>query len=330
MGAQPARCYIFLVQRTTHHTSGDFDPKYNVKAVARLVGIPPVTLRAWERRYGLPEPQRGSQGYRLYSDYDVRTLRWLKSQTDVGMSISRAAQYLADLRLKGADPALAAGREVLADQPTSPDNLMKRCLLAWAALDEDAAAEALRLAFSLYPVDQVLTTIVRPALVDLGERWHRGEIPVAVEHFATQFCVRHLMSMYSAIGRPSRPGVMVAAGAPGEQHEIGLLMLVVILRWRGWEVKYLGPNLELERLDEAVGHLQPRLLLFTASRAESAQALARLPALLARFPQPPPRVVLGGRAFAHAPELSASVGTYLDSTPAEMISAIEGLMLAGA
>ena len=80
-------------------------PVYNIKAVARLIGLLPVTLRAWERRYGLPLPHRGDQGYRLYSEYDVRTLRWVKTQMDSGLSISRAVNYLTELRSKGKDPA---------------------------------------------------------------------------------------------------------------------------------------------------------------------------------------------------------------------------------
>jgi|GEM_PF-476163 DNA-binding transcriptional MerR regulator len=79
-------------------------PHYNVKAVAKLVGIAPVTLRAWERRYGLPTPLRGTQGYRLYTDHDVRTLLWLKARTAEGMSISRAAEQLLLLRSTGIDP----------------------------------------------------------------------------------------------------------------------------------------------------------------------------------------------------------------------------------
>ena len=69
-------------------------PVYNIKAIAKAVGLLPVTLRAWERRYGLPEPQRGQQGYRLYSEHDLLTLRWLKQQIDTGMSISRAVELL--------------------------------------------------------------------------------------------------------------------------------------------------------------------------------------------------------------------------------------------
>lgn len=89
-------------------TLSDSAPIYNVKAAAQLAELSPVTLRAWERRYGLPSPQRGSQGYRLYSEYDIRTLRWLKAQLGTGLSISRAAGRLAELRAAGHDPATPA------------------------------------------------------------------------------------------------------------------------------------------------------------------------------------------------------------------------------
>lgn len=316
------------MQNQTSSEHVDFAPKYNVKAVSHLVGIPPVTLRAWERRYGLPTPQRGAQGYRLYSEYDVRTLRWLKTQIDTGLSISRAAQHLTDLRSQGNDPALTVRREAASQQPASTINLAGRCVEAWQLLDEETAAETLRLAFSLYPLDRVLLEVIRPALVDLGERWHRGELPVATEHFATQFCLRHLQSMMAAAGAPSRPGRIVAACAPGEHHEIGLLTLVVLLRWRGWDVLYLGPNLQLERLDEAVGPLQPRLLLFTATRPEAAAALHALPPILARFPAPAPLVVVGGQAFGAASRPAEFV--YLNDAPLDTIQSVERLMLSGA
>ncbi|RLT46130.1 MAG: MerR family transcriptional regulator [Chloroflexi bacterium] len=96
--------YIPRMENSVNQSTAHL-PHYNVKAVANLVGIAPVTLRAWERRYGLPTPLRGSQGYRLYSDYDVRTLLWLKARTAEGLSISRAAEQLLHLRSTGADPA---------------------------------------------------------------------------------------------------------------------------------------------------------------------------------------------------------------------------------
>lgn len=315
------------MQSGTGNEQSDFSPKYNVKAVSTLVGIPPVTLRAWERRYGIFTPQRGAQGYRLYSEYDLRTLRWIKAQMELGMSISRAAQHLADLRAQGNDPVLTLRREIAAEQTASPQNLVERCVNAWRILDEESAAETIRLAFSLYPIEFVLLEIIRPALVDMGERWHRGEIAVATEHFASQFCVRHLNSMLAAAGAPSRPGCIVAACAPGEHHEIGLLILVVMLRWRGYDVRYLGQNLKLDRLEEAIGHLQPRLLLITLTRAEVSEGLKSLPEVLARFAHPIPKVVIGGQAVRQWKEGRLPAAVYVDDSPTDTLKVIERLML---
>jgi len=306
---------------------GDLSPKYNVKAIATLVGIPPVTLRAWERRYGIFTPQRGAQGYRLYSEYDLRTLRWIKAQMESGMSISRAAQHLADLRAQGNDPAMTLRREMAAEQTASPQNLIDRCISAWLVMNEEAAGETIRLAFSLYPIEFVLLEIIRPALIEVGERWHRGEIAVATEHFASQFCVRQLNSMLAAAGAPSRPGCIVAACAPGEHHEIGLLIIVVMLRWRGYDVRYLGQNLKLERLEEAIGHLQPRLLLLTLTRAETVENLKSLPEVLARFPHPAPKVVVGGQAVRHLKDALQPTIVYIDDAPHAALKIIERLMI---
>lgn len=301
-------------------------PVYNIKAVSRLVGLLPVTLRAWERRYGMPRPTRGDQGYRLYSEYDLRLLQWLKQHVDAGMSIGRAVDYLHELRSMGKDPL----REETVTQPERPaslETLSRQFLHNLRNFHEDEATEILRRSFSLYSVDQVLVHIITPALVEIGERWHSGELPIAVEHYATQFCMQYLMSMLSASAPPVRPGVIVAACAPGELHQIGLLMLVVMLRWRGWDVKYFGQDLPLERLEEALLPLRPRLLLFTATRRESAVQLGRIPEILKLFPEPHPIVVLGGRAFLdhQLPENVPAV--YLNGTPAEIVTRIEQLMM---
>jgi DNA-binding transcriptional MerR regulator len=302
-------------------------PFYNIKAVSRLIGLLPVTLRAWERRYGLPQPRRGDQGYRLYSEYDLRTLRWLKNQIDTGLSISRAVEYLNELRISGRDPAeefLAPATEL----PASTSLLNARLMEALCHFDEPAASETIRNAFTLFSVDQVLLEILQPTLIELGEAWHRGDLPIAVEHYATQFCLQHLMSMLARSAQPTRPGLIVAACAPGENHQVGLLSLVVMLRWRGWDVKYLGPDLKLDRLAEALIPLAPHILLFTATLTENAANLLVLPEVLANFPLPHPLVVLGGQAFKTM-RLPETVGAiYLNASPSITVGAIEKLMLA--
>ena len=305
---------------------------YNIKAVSRLVGLLPVTLRAWERRYGLPSPQRGSQGYRLYSEHDLHTLRWLKNQIDSGMSIGRAVDYLHEMRLSGQDPVAlfsAAALPAIEESPApfpSPQSLNRELLQRLMEFDEMGASEAMRRAFALYSVDQVLMEVVTPALVKIGELWHAGTMPIATEHFASQFCMQHLMNMLAVSATPTQPGSIVAACAPGETHQIGLLMLVVMLRWRGWDVKFLGPDLKLEGLGEALAPLHPTAIMFTASRVESAQRLSGLAEMLEHFSDPKPLILLGGSAFTsmRLPETVPAV--YIDHSPVETVKTIEGLV----
>jgi DNA-binding transcriptional MerR regulator len=270
-------------------------PSYNIKAVAQMVGLLPVTLRAWERRYGLPVPTRGGQGYRLYSEHDVQTLRWLKAQIDSGMNIGQAARKLTQLREAGIDPA--SNEMGHTEKTFSMENLKDNVSQSLQHLNEKTAADTLRQAFSVYPVDQVFAELVEPVMVEIGEAWHKKELAVGVEHFATHFFLEQLMSMQAVTPLPFRNGVVVAGCMPGEFHQLGLLMLTVLLRMRGWNVIYLGADLSFERLDELLSSLRPRLILLSSTTTESAIHIEDIPSLLQKLPPPIPHVVLGGKGF---------------------------------
>lgn len=300
--------------------------RYSVREAARLLDLPPSTLRAWERRYGLPTPERSSNGYRRYSDLDLLTLRWLKEQSNSGLGIGRAAQLLAELRMSGRDPATEAGTGTLMGWPLSLAHLQAQWLVAIEAMNDTAATSVLRLASSLYPMQQVLLDLISPALQRLGDRWQNGDLPVAIEHFASQLSLRHLMSLLVGAPEPYRRGVLLAACAPGEQHQIGLLMLVLLLRCRGWVVKYLGPDLTLESLDQVLVSIRPDLVLFSAARPETASGLLALADALHRLPPPRPQVVVGGQAF-HVLALQPSLpGTIVTGTAREAVGTIEAIL----
>ena len=324
-----------MSDKTVHQ---DQLPVYNIKAVSRLVGLLPVTLRAWERRYGLPSPHRGDQGYRLYSEHDLNILRWLKNQIDSGMSIGRAVDYLHELYHSGQDPVAlfdtissTAGVHLNAEESPSPfpsplslNGELLRCLMEF---DEIGASEVMRRAFALYSVDQVLMEVTTPALIRIGELWHEGTMPIATEHFASQFCMQHLMSMIAGSATPTQPGSIVAACAPGETHQIGMLMLVVMLRWRGWDVKYLGPDLKLDGLGEALAPLHPTAIMFTATRVESAERLAGLADILEHFSEPKPLILLGGSAFSGMRLPESVPAIYIQLSPVETVKSIEHLLI---
>ena len=88
--------------------TNDDTPIYNLKAVVQETGLKPDTLRAWERRYSLPEPNRTGGGHRLYSQQDINTLKWLLARQDEGMTISRAVSLWRGLQAEGRDPLQVA------------------------------------------------------------------------------------------------------------------------------------------------------------------------------------------------------------------------------
>ncbi|WP_236610241.1 MerR family transcriptional regulator [Planococcus halocryophilus] len=68
---------------------------YNIKAAAKILDMPKVTIRSWETRYNAITPARTESGHRLYSDQNLEDLKWLKIQVqDNGMKISEAVKKL--------------------------------------------------------------------------------------------------------------------------------------------------------------------------------------------------------------------------------------------
>ena len=78
---------------------------YRIGAVARLTGISPDTLRIWERRYDIVDPQRTPKGGRLYSQQDVTRL------TELGTEYARVEEELRRLVAEWEDLGAALGGE---------------------------------------------------------------------------------------------------------------------------------------------------------------------------------------------------------------------------
>src|SRR5512138_2452646 len=88
-------------------------PAYNLKVVLKETGIAADTLRAWERRYGLPMPQRSAGGHRLYSQRDIETIKWLMKRQAEGLSISRAVDLWNEQIASGVDPLAGPAQTAL-------------------------------------------------------------------------------------------------------------------------------------------------------------------------------------------------------------------------
>ena len=295
-------------------------PTYNTAAVEQRTGIRPATFRAWERRYGFPRPRRLPGNQRLYSDRDISAICWLQRRTDEGLSISHAVRLLQDRLREGPVPR----HQLVSGRP--PAALAVDLSRALSTLDTHAAEGVLTEAFALYPVERVCLGVIEPMLVEIGERWHRGEVSVATEHFATTFVRRKLYALFNAYETGRGRGLIFTACAPDEWHEVGILMVSLFLVRTGFRVSYLGPNLGAEGLADTLQRHEPDVLCVSATSEETGERLAEFGSLIERLPEPRPKLAYGGQAFADPARREGVPGVYLGPDAGSAVATIEGLL----
>jgi MerR family transcriptional regulator, light-induced transcriptional regulator len=299
-------------------------PVFNTKAVARETGVPADTFRAWERRYGTPQPQRTPGGHRLYSERDIAIIRWLRDRTNEGVNISHAVLLLTNT-LDASAIAMPAGN----DEARAIGQLIDEIVRALMNFDSTQADQILSEAFSIYPFEQVLLALIQPAMIDIGERWHRGEINVAIEHFATQFVRRKLASLLSIFEGSAHRATVVVGCAPGELHDLGALLSALFLVRRGWHVIYLGPQVPLFDLLETVRSVRPNMVCLSASTMETALELIPVARGLTEA-HPQVHFGYGGRVFNINPELRQSMpGIFLGHDARELVDSAGELLSRG-
>lgn len=242
-------------------------PRYNMLAVEKATGLSPRTLRSWERRYGVPSPQRDASGRRLYSERDLALIHWLTDQVARGITIGRAVAMLEEDGGGVTRPAPA---------PVDLDRLQLRLLQAFDWMEEDEATDTLRVALETVPLERVLLDLVQPVLYRVGDLWASGRMSVASEHFGTQVVRSVLTDLLRRAAPPSRRQHVLVGSAPGEEHDVGSLVLALLLRRAGFRVTYLGPNLEAESLRADLDRIRPNALCLSATTESAAASLRDL------------------------------------------------------
>ena len=300
-------------------------PFFNLKAVVRQTGLKPDTLRAWERRYGLPQPERSGGGHRLYSIGDIETIKWLMARQQEGLSIRRAVDLWQQLAAGGRDPLETPTPIAAAKSPVPPLRPVEASLVqlraAWLSAclsyDEQAAEQVVSQAFALFPPETVAMDLLQKAMAEIGEGWYRGEVTVQQEHFASALAIRRLEALIMAAPPPTRAGRILAACPPQEEHVFGLLLITFLLRRRGWEVVFLGANVPVYRLETTVAATHPHLVILGAQRLHSAATLLEVAHLLQEEGVP---LAYGGLIFNRLPDVRARIpghflGERLDAAP---------------
>ncbi|WP_134701682.1 MerR family transcriptional regulator [Ammoniphilus sp. YIM 78166] len=270
---------------------------YTIKKVSELTGIPAVTIRAWERRYGLSPSERTEGGHRLYTEKDVHDLRWLKKQTeDEGLNISQAVQLLVQKKQQSTKVESLAERE-LKEMDLSRLDMLYESLVA---LDSNKANEALELCFALWPIETVLQDVLPELLKRIGTAWEEGSISVAQEHFASNW-IMHRISQFIRVFPIDQTYPRAISLCPsGEHHQVGLLLFTLFLRRKGLDVLYLGPDTPVDGLAEMLEKLEIGLVCISITREElQSYVLDILDRLQSKLPTL--KFAIGGQGMHKAP-----------------------------
>ncbi len=289
------------------------DAKYVIKIASKLSGLSPYVIRAWEKRYGVVDPERTDSNRRLYSNEEVEHLRLLRKLTETGYPIgSIAGMTVSELRLllEAEESGESSARKQKGD--ASSQQRMREDLLTLAKKLDGVGLERMLVEGSvLFSHRVLLEEVIIPFVESVGRGWKDGSIRIAHEHVATA-AVRNMLTnlLYEANVSPDARTVVVST-PQGQAHELGALIGANIVVMSGWDVVWLGPDLPAEEIAASARDVDAAVVLLSVVYPPDDPRIHTELADLARMLPPDVSVVVGGRSAAGYRDTIEQIGACL-------------------
>ena len=271
--------------------------KHRIHRVAKLTGLSKDVIRVWERRYGVVQPLRGANRYRLYTDDDVVLLRYLKAELEKGQSIG-------ELVAQGHDELLSRAKAIdttTVERPTPYTSLIGELTATLDPLDREAFERRLNGAVAVIPFEDALHKILLPLQERVGQLWHDGRLGVATEHYVTKQVQQKVFAAMNQLPINEYGQKIVVACPSDEQHEIAAQASAYLCSARGCRVAYLGANVPVAALAAFCRLVDPKLVLLSLTTVPTpTKAADFVKELRAQLPHHAVIIVGGFAAQAHA------------------------------
>lgn len=218
--------------------------KYSIKDLEQLSGIKAHTIRIWEKRYGLFEPERTPTNIRYYSDDDLKKLLNVTILNRNGYKISNIVSM--------ENGEMNERIIEISDSFHDFTNQIEQLTLAMIDFDEVRFERVLSSSVIKIGFDETVTRILYPFFERIGVLWQIGTIYPAQEHFVSNLIRQKLIiAIDGQVGNfKVDPQTFLLFLPPNEWHELGLLFYNYLIRKSGHNVIYLGQSLPLEDLAE--------------------------------------------------------------------------------
>lgn len=228
--------------------------RYSIKELEKLSGIKAHTIRIWEKRHQIIQPQRTSTNIRFYSDDDLKRIINVSVLNGHGVKISKIAHMsFEEINQRILD---------LNSAKRHADIFIDGLVVAMVDLDEEAFEKILSTLTNKFGFQHCITEVVYPFMEKIGLLWQTGSINPAQEHFISNLIRQKIIASIAALPIASKRARKAMLFLPeGELHEIGLLFFHYILRHQGFKTFYLGQSLPHTDLISVYHSHRPEILL---------------------------------------------------------------------
>lgn len=230
-----------MIHLPTIHTSTILqkelmETKYSIKDLEHLSGIKAHTLRMWEQRYNIIEPQRTDTNIRYYLDEDLKRLLNISILVKNGVRISKVSK-MSDKEMYEKVLELSSYK----GDYVSQINSLKVAMLDF---DQDLFEKVLNTAIFQMGAEEAFRNIIGKFICEVGVLWQTNAINVAHEHFISNLIRQKLFSAIDQliVSSGKSNDVYVLYLPDEELHELSLLYLYYYLRKNGKRVIYLGQS----------------------------------------------------------------------------------------
>ncbi|NBC84128.1 MAG: MerR family transcriptional regulator [Bacteroidetes bacterium] len=230
---------------------------YSIKDLEKLSGIKAHTIRIWEKRYGLVEPERTDTNIRTYCDSDLKRLLNVSMLNRHGYKISKIACL--------SDDELSEKIIHLTQDVRDTQSQIENLTIAMIELDEQKFEKSLSRSIIQLGFEETITRIIYPYFVKIGLMWQTGTIYPAQEHFVSNLIRQKLLvaidSQLNTLRTNAKTFVLYLP--EGELHELALLFYMYMIRKRGHKVIYLGQSVPYNDLF-SIDDMQPTDYMITS------------------------------------------------------------------
>ncbi|NJN41413.1 MAG: MerR family transcriptional regulator [Flammeovirgaceae bacterium] len=230
--------------------------QYSIKELEKLSGIKAHTIRIWEKRHQIIEPNRTSTNIRYYSDADLKKIINVSLLNNHGVKISRIAEMDA--------VELNSKIQELTSQSTEHQVQIDALVLAMISLEEEKFEKTLSGMILRFGFEQTVVEILYPFLEKIGILWQTNQITPAQEHFISNLVRQKMMVAIDGLELPPKDSPKAVLFLPeNELHEIGLLFYYYLAKKNGIRTYYLGQMVPHSNLKQVYDVHQPDFLILS-------------------------------------------------------------------